>query len=112
MAPDRGRRAFLKAAGGGGLVLLGSGGLSLLVPRSARASQRNQADAISRISKLASSSSIASYDWKNRGTAPAGYIKGMAVSYAKVYYDLGAGDAYAVEMAEEACRFFAPWIGG
>jgi len=96
---DIGRRQFLNAAGGSGLLLLG-GGLSLLEPRPARASQLKQADAISRIALVASNSAIASYAWANRGKAPAGYIKGMAISYAKVYYDLGARNANAVEMAK------------
>jgi hypothetical protein len=32
--------------------------------------------------------------------APAGYIKGMAVSYAKIYHELGVENAYAAEMAK------------
>ena len=99
MVPDLDRRQFLKIAGGTGLFVLG-GGLSLLQPRPARASELTQADAISRISAVASASAIASYSWKNRGEAPAGYIKGMAVSYARIYYDLGAGNANALEMAK------------
>src|SRR5207248_2328157 len=99
MAPQLGRREFLKAAGGSGLFVL-SGGLLLLQPRPAWASQLTQADAISHISELAAASAIASYKWANRGKAPPGYIKGMAVSYAKVYYDLGTGNANAVEMAK------------
>lgn len=99
MVPDLGRRQFLKAAGGSGLFLLG-GGLALLQPRQARAAQLKQADAISGICDVASASAIASYKWANRGKAPAGYIKGMAVSYAKVYYDFGAQNANAVEMAK------------
>ena len=94
-----GRRQFLKAAGSGCLWLAG-GGLSLLRPRLARAGELTQADAIARISRVASNSAIRSYDWLDRGQAPAGYLNGMAVSYAKVYYDLGAGNAYAVEMAK------------
>jgi len=99
MHPNLGRRQFLKAAGGSGLFLLG-GGISLLQSRSTLAAELKQADAIARICDLASNSTIASYSWKNRGKAPAGYIKGMAVSYAKVYYDFGAGNANAVEMAK------------
>src|SRR6185503_8792940 len=99
MVPKLGRRHFLKAIGGGGIFVV-SGGLSLLQSRPARAAERNQADAIARISDVASNSTIASYRWANRGKAPAGYIKGMAVSYAKVYYDLGAQNANAVEMAK------------
>lgn len=99
MVPDLGRRRFLKAVGSGGLFVLG-GGLSLLQSRPARASEREQADAIARIARMASASAVASYKWADRGKAPAGYIKGMAVSYAKVYYGLGTGDANAVEMAK------------
>ena len=93
------RRQFLKRAGASGLFLLG-GGVSLLQPRVARAAKPTQADAIARISDLAASSAIASYDWKNRGKAPAGYIKGMAVSYARLYHELGAGSPAAIEMAK------------
>jgi len=99
MLPDLGRRQFLKAAGSSGLFLLG-GGFSVLRPRSTWAEQLKQADAVSRISDVASNSAIAAYRWANRGRAPAGYIKGMAVSYAKIYHDLGAGSANAVEMAK------------
>lgn len=97
--PFIGRRQFLKAAGSRCLLLAG-GGLSLLRPRSARAGELTQADAIARIVRVASNSAIRSYAWANRGQAPAGYISGMAVSYAKVYSELGAGNAYAAEMAK------------
>ncbi len=99
MVPDFDRRQFLKAAGGSSLFLLG-GGLALFPPHPARAAELKQSDAISRICQLASSSTIASYNWANRSKAPPGYIKGMAVSYAKVYFDLSAKNAYAVEMAK------------
>lgn len=99
MTREIGRRLFLKAAGGSGLFLLG-GGLALLQPRRARASERDQAEAISRICHVASTSAIASYKWANRGAAPAGYIKGMAVSYAKTYYEMGQKNPNAVEMGK------------
>ena len=99
MVPDRSRRQFLKGAGDTSLFIL-SGGLSLLQSRPACADQPTQASAIARISDVASTSVIATYKWANRGKAPAGYINGMAVSYAKVYYDLAAGNDYAVEMAK------------
>lgn len=38
---------------------------------------------IDHIKELASSSTCASYSWKNRGRAPAGYIKGVALSFAR-----------------------------
>lgn len=88
------RRQFLKTAGGGALFLLG--GRRAL----AAADERKQADAISRICDVASNSAIAGYDWANRGRAPAGYIRGMAVSYAKVYFDLSTGNDSAREMAK------------
>jgi hypothetical protein len=35
------------------------------------------------ITSIAAKSSCTSYNWKNRGRAPAGYIKGMALSFAR-----------------------------
>ena len=52
------------------------------------------------IIQIAAQSAIAGYKWKNRGVAPRGYIKGMALVYARVYCKLKAGDAAAVEMAK------------
>lgn len=95
MAPNLGRRQFLKIAGGTGLVLL-TGGANLLQTRPAT----TQPDAIARITDLAAGSAIAGVHWANRGKAPVGYIKGMAVSFAKVSFDLAAGNAYAFEMAK------------
>lgn len=107
MAAEVGRRRFLQIAGSSGLVLLGGSGCSphrevhaAPATPAAPATRPDPASAIARISDLASASTIAPYRWANRGKAPAGYIKGMAVSYAKIYHDLGAGDAYAVEMAK------------
>jgi hypothetical protein len=80
----------------------GGDGNTLLRSSPAQRPQPTQADAIARICELASTSAIASYRWSDRGNAPTGYIKGMAVSYAKIYYDLGAGNANAVEMAKAA----------
>jgi hypothetical protein len=52
------------------------------------------------IVQMAGNSAIAGYSWKNRGTAPRGYIKGMALVYARVYCKLKAGDPFALEMAK------------
>jgi hypothetical protein len=93
------RRLFLWAVCGIGLLAVG-GAFALLGSRVAGAAKPTPADAIARICDLAASSAIASYDWKNRGKAPAGYIKRMAVSYAKLYHELRAGSAAAVEMAK------------
>jgi hypothetical protein len=55
---------------------------------------------IDQIVQIAASSAIFHYDWENRGVAPAGYIKGMAIVYARVYSNFKAGDPAAVEMAK------------
>jgi hypothetical protein len=93
------RRRFLKLAGGGGLFIL-TGGIPLVHPRPSRAAEMTKANAIARIAKIASDSAVADYRWANRGKSPAGYVKGMAVSYAKLYHELAAKNAYAVEMAK------------
>lgn len=49
---------------------------------------------------IAANSDIASYSWKGRGVAPAGYIKGMALVYARVYCRLKLNDPAVVEMAK------------
>jgi Bacterial SH3 domain len=59
-------------------------------------------DAISRITRIAAASNIASFDWPQRGVAPIGYIKGMAVTFARAVCKLRAGDPVAVEMAKAA----------
>lgn len=97
MAIGVSRRRFLRS--GSEWLLFGSG-FAMLGTRPIGAAPLKQADAIARISKLASASAIASYDWAKRGKAPAGYIKGMAVSYARIYRDLGVKNAYAIEMAK------------
>ena len=52
-----------------------------------------------KILQIAASSAIMKYKWKNRGVAPAGYIKGMAMAYARVYCKWKAGDEASTEMA-------------
>ena len=52
------------------------------------------------IVQIAATSAIASYRWKNRGLAPRGYIKGMAMVFARVYCRLKAGDPAALEMSK------------
>lgn len=58
------------------------------------------AETIAKIAALAASSEIARYSWEGRGRAPIGYIKGMAVVFAKVYLDLKAGGSAARVMAQ------------
>jgi len=53
---------------------------------------------IAKISQAAAASSLAKYSWKDRGVAPIGYIKGMAVVYARCLKRLAAGDSAALAM--------------
>ena len=60
----------------------------------------SSAAGIDQVVQIAAESAIFHYSWPNRGVAPAGYIKGMAVVFARVYGRLAAGDPAAVEMAK------------
>ena len=51
------------------------------------------------ITALAGASELARFSWKDRGVAPTGYIKGMALVYARVYCKWKAGDPAAVDIA-------------
>lgn len=62
----------------------------------------DRSDARKRIVDLAANSAVARYRWPGRGAAPGGYIKGMALTYARVYCKLKGGDAAAAEMAKAA----------
>jgi hypothetical protein len=71
---------------------------------------------ISAVADIAARSKIAQYEWNNRGVAPMGYIKGMALVYARVYSKLKAGDAAAAEMAKaktaDAVHDALAWYSG
>lgn len=58
--------------------------------------QRQEED----IRNIAVTSEIAGYDWDDRGTAPTGYVQGMALAYAQVYRKWKKGDSVATEMAK------------
>jgi N-acetyl-anhydromuramyl-L-alanine amidase AmpD len=58
------------------------------------------ASVLDSIIKIAAASDASRLKWKGRGVAPAGYIKGMAVVYARVYCKLKDDDPAAVEMAK------------
>lgn len=68
--------------------------------RPATPTSRKTDEAISRITALAVASPIATYPWLNRSKAPAGYLKGLSVAFAKLHYDLSIGSPYAREMAK------------
>ena len=57
---------------------------------------------LDQILEIAENSDIARYHWLDRGRAPMGYIKGMALVFARVYCKLKNGDAAATEMAKAA----------
>ena len=57
-------------------------------------------DSLSKIKDIAAESPIARYSWKNRGVAPVGYTKGIALSYGRAYCRLRADDPCTVEMAK------------
>jgi hypothetical protein len=50
---------------------------------------------------MAGASAAGHFIWKDRGKAPAGYIKGMALAYGRVYCKFKAGDAAALDMARK-----------
>lgn len=51
---------------------------------------------------IAAASSICSYPWFKRGKAPVGYIKGMALTFARMYCKLKLSNNVAIEMAKAA----------
>ena len=61
-------------------------------------------ETIDAITNLASSSEIARYGWRDRGTAPIGYVKGMAIAWATVVRRYLANDSSVLEMARADTR--------
>lgn len=66
------------------------------------AAVRLPAAAIDDIVRLAGASDLARVQWKDRGLAPVGYIKGMAVVFASIYARLKNGESAAQVMAAAA----------
>jgi hypothetical protein len=62
--------------------------------------QAPSATPINQIIQIAAASAIARFNWDRRGVAPAAYIKGMALVYARVVCKLGAGDSAVAVMAK------------
>jgi hypothetical protein len=52
------------------------------------------------ILRVAAGSAIATYSWTGRGRAPQGYIKGMALSFGRLFYKLQDRDPVALEIAK------------
>jgi len=82
--------------------MTGDGLASLAVrgARSARAAVAAAAMPFDPITQIAAQSAIARHNWPGRGVAPIGYIKGMALVFARVLCKLRAGDAAAIDMAK------------
>jgi hypothetical protein len=57
------------------------------------------ASPLDQITQMASKSRLARFAWRGRGRAPAGYIKGMALVYGRVYCKFKAGDTAVLDMA-------------
>jgi hypothetical protein len=55
---------------------------------------------VSHISNIAASHPIANYSWRDRGQAPDGYVKGMAVAYAQACRRFKSNDPIAKEMSK------------
>lgn len=55
---------------------------------------------IAAICEVADKSKIASYNWRDRGRAPTGYTRGMAIAWSTTYRKFLAGDSSAIEMAK------------
>lgn len=62
-------------------------------------SKPDTAAILSDITQIASSSSCAAYSWQNRGRAPAGYVQGMAITFAKSLCRQRSGESPAKLMA-------------
>jgi hypothetical protein len=56
---------------------------------------------IDQIKQKAGESAIARFNWKDRGRAPLGYVKGMALVFGRVYCKFKAGDSAALDMAQK-----------
>ncbi|MDB6118512.1 MAG: hypothetical protein JWO08_2293, partial [Verrucomicrobiaceae bacterium] len=87
-------------------ALTGWSSMRFLVDAAAAVPTLGQAgNTLSAITTMAGTSAIAHYNWPGRGVAPKGYIKGMALVYARVYCKLLGGDFAAVEMARANSGF-------
>ena len=96
----RGVLATAAVTATGGLVVVGAYKLRDIAAEREIAGIAARDGPIAAITTIAGRSEIAPYSWKDRGIALPGYIKGMAVVYARVYLKLKAGNAAAVDMAK------------
>lgn len=55
---------------------------------------------VDEIVRVAATSAIATYSWLDRGRAPLGYLKGMALCFGRLYYKLQDRHPVAVELSK------------
>jgi hypothetical protein len=84
------RRAFLKAAAIAGATATAGLGLAALTP----------GVAIAAITTIVTWSDAAKINWDRKFPPPAGYLKGMALVFARAYLKLKSGNAAALDMAK------------
>jgi hypothetical protein len=90
------------ALGGGAYTFLKWRGEGPVAERKGQGpvAERKGEGPVAEIKAIAAQSSVANFPWFGRGRAPAGYIKGMALVYARVYRKLKSGNAAALDMAK------------
>jgi Putative peptidoglycan binding domain len=70
---------------------------------------------LKQITQMAERSALAHVNFRDRGRAPTGFVKGMALAYGRVYCKFKAGDATALDMAQkktgDAARDALAWYG-
>ncbi|MGJ5178213.1 peptidoglycan recognition protein family protein [Bradyrhizobium oligotrophicum] len=54
------------------------------------------------LKQMAANSAVARINWRDRGTAPKGYVVGMALTFGRVYHKFKSGDAAALDMARKS----------
>lgn len=93
------RRQILQGGAAIGTALLCPTGVAGAVAGADAQSAPPLQSASDRIAALAAQADLRSYRWLDRGRAPIGYVKGMAVAFGRTYCKFKAGDAAAVRMA-------------
>lgn len=78
-------RTFISATSISALIIFSGCGKNdnSTTANSIRVSQISTGPYVDQVKTLAENSACANYSWKNRGIAPAGYIKGVALSFAR-----------------------------
>ena len=98
-SPSRAKRALTSRSRPAPKSSRSQAGVAIRAKVAAAASAVVTSAAIDRITGIAADSPIARFNWAQRGRAPAGYIKGMALVYGRVYCKLTAGNLAVLDMA-------------